>query len=157
MSANGISGAALPNGFPYKSIIEQVCADKAFFPCLVGAIKMNETGLGQGPVSENDISFDGGHGLMQLTSSWPDNWEDPETNIAYAVQMYMLGAYASWTSPPYSLDGDDLVRAIAASYNAGFDNALAGHRIGNVDAYTTNNYGARALSNYKALVAGTIP
>ena len=67
---DGIAGTALPADFPYKQIIEQLCFENNVSPCLVGAIKMNETGLGQGPETENDISGDGGHGIMQLTSSF---------------------------------------------------------------------------------------
>jgi hypothetical protein len=153
---NGISAAPLPTGFPYKAIIEQVCGT-TFFPCLVGAIKMNETGLGQGPTTENVISFDGGHGIMQLTSAWPDDWQDPQANIRFAVEQFMTGSYAVWTSSPYSLSGGDLVRAIAASYNAGYEQALAGHKAGDFDRYTTNQYAARALAHYQQLIQGVIP
>lgn len=152
---NGISGAPLPDGFPYKQTIEVICGT-TFFPCLVGAIKMNETGLGHGPDTENDVSFDGGHGIMQLTSSWPSNWQDPHANIQYAVEEFMRGAYASFTSPPYSFSGDTLVKAIAAAYNAGFANAVAGHNEGDLDKYTTNNYGARALTHYHNLLNGVM-
>ena len=151
---NGISGAPLPQGFPYASIIAQVCGE-TFFPCLVGAIKMNETGLGYGPTTENDISGDGGHGIMQLTSSFPADWQDPATNIHYAVSTFLVPAYDNWTSPPYSLQGDSLVRAIAASYNAGFGNAVRWHNeYGDVDHGTTNRYGDRALAHYKNLLDG---
>lgn len=151
---DGIDGAPLPAGFPYKDIIEQVCLDNGVAPCLVGAIKMNETGLGQGPGTENDISGDGGHGIMQLTSSFPDNWQDPTANISYAVEHFIVPAWADWDE---TLQGDDLVRAIAATYNAGYGSAYAGHVKGNVDLYSTDNYGARCLAKYTALIGGTIP
>lgn len=148
---DGISGAPLPAEFPYKSIIEQVCFENDCSPCLVGAIKINETGLTDPP---DVVSADGGHGLMQLTSSYPPDWADPEANFRYAVQNFILPAWTYWNT---SLQGDDLVRAIAASYNAGIGGAQNGHDQGNVDLYTTNNYGARALANYTSLVGGTIP
>ena len=49
------------------------------------------------------------------------------------------------------------MKAIAASYNAGLGNAIAGHANGNLDEYTTDNYGARALANYTSLTQGVIP
>ena len=55
------------------------------------------------------------------------------------------------------LELDDLVRAIAASFNAGIGGAAEGHAIGNVDAYTTNGYAARALQNYQNLLRGVTP
>lgn len=150
---DGISGAPCPNALPYAQIINSLCIARNFFPCLVGAIKMNETGLGQGPTTENDISADGGHGIMQLTSSYPSDWADPTANITYAIDHFLIPAYDAWKD---QLQGDDLVRAIAATYNAGYGNAASGHSIGNVDAYTTNDYGARALTHYTALVAGLV-
>lgn len=151
---NGISAALVPNEFPYADIINVQATFQDFFPCVVAAIKVNETGLGQGPTTENDISGDGGHGIMQLTSSWPSDWQEPELNIEYAIEHYMVPAYEYWLG---KLQGDDLVRAIAATYNAGLGNALAGHANGNLDEFTTNNYAARCLSHYQALITGVIP
>lgn len=145
---NGISGNLLPTGFPYKAIIENLCGSKVP-PCLVGAIKLNETGTGSGPVTEQDISGDGGRGIMQLTSSYPKNWQDPTANISYAVSHFIIPAMNEWKD---ELQGDNLVRAIAATYNAGLGNAQAGHKIGDIDAYTTNRYGERCLQRYQALL-----
>ena len=150
---DGISGAPCPNALPYAQIINSLCIARNFFPCLVGAIKMTETGLGSGPATENDISADGGHGIMQLTSSYPDDWADPTANITYAIDHFLVPAYNDWRT---TLQGDDLVRAIAATYNAGLGNAQAGHAQGNVDLYTTNDYGARALAHEQALVLGNV-
>jgi|SRR6185312_6683470 len=149
---HGISATTLPDGFPYKAIIEDLCGS-TFFPCLVGAIKLNETGTGFGPVTENDISGDGGRGVMQLTSSYPSNWQDPKANIRYAIKHFLVPAMNEWSS---ELQGDDLVRAIAATYNAGLGNAQAGHKIGDIDAYTTNRYGERCLKRYQALLQGMV-
>jgi hypothetical protein len=154
---DGIEGIALPGDFPYATIINTLCDEPEpgnYFPCLVGAVKFNETGLGYGDATENDISADGGHGIMQLTSSFPDNWQDPTTNIDYAITNFLIPAYTAWKAVE---QGDNLVRCIAATYNAGYSLAQAGHNAGNVDLYTTNNYGARALSVYQMLVNGDIP
>jgi hypothetical protein len=148
----GISGAPLPEGFPYKAIIEAVCGE-AFPPCLMGAIKMNETGLGEGPAAELNISFDGGHGLMQLTSSYPTDWAEPAANFRYALEQFLLPALVDWQDAE---QGDNLVRCIAATYNAGYGNAQAGHAEGDVDKYTTNRYATRALAHFTALSAGRI-
>ena len=151
---DGISGAPCPNALPYAQIINSLCIARNFFPCLVGAIKMNETGLGQGPTTENDISADGGHGIMQLTSSFPSDWADPTANITYAIDRFLLPNYLVLSVEPYSFQGDDLVRAVAAAYNEGLGTAEEDHdKYGNVDYGTTNDYGARALAHYTALVA----
>lgn len=150
---DGISGTLLVATFPYAKIINNLCLQVDFFPCLVGGVKMNETGLGQGPTTENDISGDGGHGIMQLTSSYPSTWQEPQANIGYAIDHFLLPAYAYWRE---ELQGDDLVRAIAATYNAGLGNAQAGHAEGDVDRYTTNHYAARCLEHYHNLVKGVI-
>jgi len=152
---DGISGALCPNVLPYAGIINSLCLSRNFFPLLVGAIKMNETGLGQGTVTENDVSSDGGRGIMQLTSSYPANWQDPTTNIAYAIDHFLIPAYQTWIAAPYSLQGEDLVRAIAAAYNEGLGTAEYDHdKYSNVDYGTTNEYGARALQHYLNLEAG---
>lgn len=150
---DGISGALCPNALPYAQIINNLCLSRNFMPCLVGAIKMNETGLGQGPTTENDISADGGHGIMQLTSSYPDDWADPTANITYAIDHFLIPAYENWKG---ELQGDDLVRAIGATYNAGLGAAQSGHVNDDIDLYTTNDYGARCLAHFKNLVAGTV-
>jgi len=145
---DGISGAPLPPGFPYKDIIDALSVKYQVSPCLVGAIKVNESGLSDPP---DVMSGDGGHGLMQLTSSWPENWADPYANIEYAIAHFIVPAWQYWDQ---WLQGEGLIRAIAASYNAGLGNAIAGHEKGNVDLYTTNNYGQRALEHYQDLLAG---
>ena len=150
---DGISGKPLPVGFPYKSIIEQICGT-TFFPCLVGAIKLNETGLGQGPHTETNVSFDGGHGIMQLTSSYPSDWQTPHSNIAYAVEHFLKPDFNYWKS---HLQAEPLIRAIAASYNAGLGNAQVGHNEGDLDKFTTQRYGERCYSKYFELINGRIP
>jgi hypothetical protein len=151
MARDGISGLPLPAAFPYWQIFQDLCMKYEVAPCLVGAIKVNESGLTDPP---DVMSGDGGHGLMQLTSSWPENWADPATNIEFAIVNFILPDWRYWDQ---YLQGDGLVRAIAASYNAGLGNAIAGHEQGNLDLYTTDNYAARALANYYQLAAGTLP
>lgn len=150
---DGVSGALVVASFPYAKIINSLSLSANFFPCLVAAIKMNETGLGQGPATENDISGDGGRGIMQLTSSYPSDWQQPQANIGYAITHFLVPAYVDWRG---ELRGNDLVRAIAATYNAGLGNAQAGHAAGDLDKYTTNRYGARCLGHYQNLCKGII-
>lgn len=159
----GISNAPLPAHFPFGDIIAAQCKEYAFYPCLVGAIKLNETGISTDP-NELQAGTDpytgllpdgsnGGRGPMQLTSSYPVNWRDPATNIGYAIYHFLIPALREWEE---MLQGDDLVRAIAASYNAGFGNAERGHLEGDVDRYTTDRYGERALAHYHNLIGGRI-
>ena len=99
------------------------------------------------------ISPDGGHGCMQLTSSWPDDWQDPISNANWACVQYILPAAQFWTNPTYGFNGLVLVKCIAATYNAGIGGALAGHNNGNIDLYTTDSYGARVQEIYEKIVA----
>ena len=99
------------------------------------------------------ISDDGGHGLLQLTSSYPANWADPYANVLYAIDNFLRSAETYWSA---ELQGNNLIRAIAAEYNAGRSQAIAGHEAGNVDLYTTNSYGQRALDMYLRLLAGKV-
>ena len=70
---DGISGKPLPVGFPYKSK-SRTCAARRF-PSLVGAIKLNESGLGDGLEIENYAGFDGGRGVMQVRGDdVPADW-----------------------------------------------------------------------------------
>ena len=152
MASNGISGREVDESLPYASITNTVCDNEQFFPAVAYAIFWQESIQGQVNGKWNAAtveSDDGGHGIGQLTSSWPSDWQDPTANITYAVEHYLLPALDYWKS---SLQGDDLVRAIAATYNAGLGAALAGHAQGNIDLYTTDDYAARALASYTAIV-----
>lgn len=162
---DGISGAACPDALPFASVINQACIDYDFFPPLVGAIKYNETGLSTDPAEmeagadrTTGLLRDGshaGHGIMQLTSSWPSTWADPASNVRYAITYYLRPSYEYWRT---IVQGDDLVRAVAASYNAGFGAAMSSHnQYGDVDYYTTCRYGERALFAYHALRQGRLP
>lgn len=150
---NGLSAGPIPVVLPFAAEIERACeaVPNGFSPMVAYAIKLNETGLNDPPTIQ---SADGGHGLMQLTSSWPTNWQQPYANALWAVEFYLVPAETYWAGQ--GMQGDDLVRCIAAEFNAGRGGAMDGHRIGNVDAYTTNGYAARALKHYHLLVAGDV-
>lgn len=159
----GISGAPLPAGFPCGSIIADACESAGFFPLVVGAIKMNETGwstnadeLQIGADATTLLLPDGsraGVGLMQLTSSYPDNWRDPLATFLYAIHHFLIPALDAWKN---DLQGDDLVRAMAATYNGGLGAAEDGHAQGDLDLFTTDHYAQRALTHYHALLKGVI-
>jgi hypothetical protein len=153
---NGIAAGPLPSDLdlPYGHEITQACAvPPSFSPLLAYAIKVNESGENDPPDVQ---SGDGGHGLFQLTSSYPDDWADPYANALYAVQYFLAPAETYWADT-MGLQGTDLVRAIAAEFNAGRGGAMQGHEEGDVDKFTTNHYAARALAHYEALVAGQAP
>jgi hypothetical protein len=149
----GISGAALPGGLDYGAIVESVCEELDVAPLLVYAIKMNETSPSDPP---DIVSPDGGRGIMQLTSSYPLDWADPRSNVAWAVEVFIepaLAYWSSWDSVGGPFSGNDLIRLVAASYNAGLLDAIAWHEAGDVDSGTTRRYGERALANYLQLLA----
>jgi hypothetical protein len=143
----GISGAPIPPGLPYGDEIQHACELLDFAPCVAYAIKMNETGPDDPP---DIISIDGGHGILQLTASYPLNWDDPYSNALYAIAHFLLPAQEYWAALGYS--GDNLVRLIAATYNSGLGNAIAAHDLGNVDLYDTDNYGTRCVENVHSLL-----
>jgi hypothetical protein len=156
----GISGAPIPATLPYASNVTAACIQGDMPPCFVYAIAWRESISGEleglWPNASTVVSTDNGHGLMQLTSSWPDNWAIPTANAEYAIDEFILPAIRYWHGLQ-QFSGDDLVRLVAATYNAGLGNAIKGHEAGNVDLYTTNNYAAGILANLKALVAGLKP
>jgi hypothetical protein len=146
---NGIVATPLDLAFPFARQINAACIAGDFFPYVAYAIKWNETA--NLPDAATVISADGGHGLFQLTSSFPADWQDPYVNALYAVEDFLRPAETYWA---HELQGDDLVRAIAAEFNAGRTQAIEGHEKGNLDLYTTNNYGTRALASYHKLLNG---
>jgi hypothetical protein len=178
MSRWGISGAALPEGFPFALEIANVCAAKDFPPCLVGAMKANETGasadpkimqIGTWPGSDYltnaagngpDPTQNAGHGPYQLTYSWPSNWDDPTASTAYAIDNFLQPAVDFWVANKFG--GDNLVKAVLASYNAGTNTVWGYHvKYNDLDGVapncTTDKYGARGLTAYTALVSGKLP
>ncbi len=169
---NGLAAGPLPDilqgvTLPFARIVNQACAiAPTFSPLVAYAVKMNETNLSDNP-SELQVGADpttmkmpdgsnAGRGPFQLTSSWPYDWRNPYSNALYAIHHdgFMLDAEAYWVR--LGMQGDNLVRAIAASFNAGIGGAYSGHVAGDVDKNTTNRYGQRALAHYHALVSGKV-
>lgn len=147
---DGIAGGPLASHHEFAAIVNELAIELDVSPLLVYAIRLNETSEGDSP---SIVSFDGGHGVMQLTSSFPPDWADPAANIRYAIVDYIAPDWKSWKAAEPSLQGDDLVRCIAAGYNGGFERALQAHRAGNVDRATySGHYAADAVANYHRLV-----
>lgn len=162
----GISGKPVPTNLPYAMPINQACTipGRSFPPCLVYAIAWRETIFGQTIGLWNAstvVSGDGGHGLLQLTSSFPAAWQDPSVNIGFAIQQFLMPDLIWWTQQIPGIQGDDLVRCVAASFNAGREGAWRGHMEGNVDKYTTGGdrgpYAADVLNIYHNLVMRGAP
>lgn len=144
----GISGAPVASTYPYADLTNSICLTHNFPPPLAYAIFWQESIQGQVNGkwdAATVVSGDGGHGIGQLTSSYPDNWDVPFTNITYAIEHFLIPAMQDWPS----LEGEDLVRAVAATYNAGYGNAYQGHQQGDVDMYTTDHYAQRVLESYR--------
>lgn len=150
MARNGIESGTVPATWPFAREINAAAEATNFSAILVAAIQQNETnGMAD---AATVISGDGGRGVMQLTAEYPPNWAEPYANILYAIDNFLEPAEAYWSA---TCQGDDLVRCIAAEYNGGRGNAIRGHEEGDVDAYSTNNYGDRALAGYHLLAKGT--
>ncbi|HTD38487.1 MAG TPA: hypothetical protein VK669_13325 [Candidatus Limnocylindrales bacterium] len=162
----GVSGAGLPSGLPYGDAIQAAAVAANFPPCWLYAEGWQETikvagwlqTLGSSP--ETYISGDGGHGIFQLTSSYPSDWQDPRANANYAISHFLTPAVDFWHST-YNFVGDDLVRSVAAEFNAGRQNAIAGHNEGDVGKYTTHTggipYSDLVLKYYHQLAGGLHP
>jgi hypothetical protein len=154
MSRNGIQGGTLAPSLPYVLPISSACNVADFFPSVTYAICWRESISGEVDGLWADaaqvLSPDGGHGLGQLTSSFPTDWADPYKNVLYAIDEFLKPAEVFWAA---ELQGDNLVRAIAAEYNAGRSDAIKGHAMGNLDLYTTNGYAAAVLSFYHTILA----
>jgi hypothetical protein len=146
---NGIVATSLDLSMPFAQQINARCSADDWFPYVVAACQKNETG--SRPDAATVISGDGGHGVMQLTASYPDDWADPAANIDYAIMQFLKPAEDFWAA---QFQGEELVKAIAAEYNAGRGKVLQGHEEGDLDKYTTEGYGARALATYEKLCAG---
>jgi len=157
----GISGASLPSTFPFAAEINGTSVFCGASPCLVGGIAYVETLSVLSPDDARTyVSFDNGHGLFQLTSSWPQNWQAVTTATQFAIENFVVPAMTLWNHD-YGYTGDTLVRCVAATYNAGLTNALKGHFQGNVGKYTTQSegitYDIRVLNAYKTLASGALP
>jgi hypothetical protein len=153
----GLSGAPVPTALRYADAVNFGAEQFDVSPFLCYAIAYRETIHGEivglWPNAATVVSDDGGHGLFQITSPpIPPGWADPYENARWAVQRFIVQALGQWAP---ANQGDDLVRLVAVTFNAGYGNAKAGHEVGNVDLYSTNDYGAGVLAYYHALVNGT--
>jgi hypothetical protein len=155
----GIVSGVIPAHLPYSAPIQEACTERDFSAFLTYAVAWRETirgeiaGLWVPLTAATVVSGDGGHGLCQLTSSWPNpGWETPETNVCWAIDHY-LKPDMDWLAGK-GLTGEALIRGTAAAFNAGLGAAWDGHIERNdFDAYTTgNDYAADVLSVYNALV-----
>ena len=144
----GIEAKPVPEHHEFSAMVNDLCIAANVPPCLVYAIRLNETSEGDPP---NVTSGDGGHGIMQLTSSFPDDWEDPKSNFTYAINHF-IAPDLDQAVKDTGLQGDGLIRFVAAAYNAGYGTAIEDHNRGDVDAHTTNRYGERAVAHFHDLI-----
>ena len=156
----GISGTAIPDHLDYASPIQLACQKYPTFPpCLAYAIAWRETISGEKAglwvSAATVLSDDGGHGLFQLTSSYPADWENVQINAEYALEHFLVPGLQFFADR--GLRGDNLVRCIAAGFNSGEEAAWENHLRGNVDLGTTDNYAQSVLSNYHRLINGEDP
>ena len=157
----GLSGRAVSSALPYATPINVACMELGFSPPLAYAIAQRETIRGQiGGLwdAATIVSTDDGHGLFQLTSSWPAKWNDPLANARYAIGGWLVPSMHHYATV-HGLAGDELVKAIADSFNAGDAVVCRACREGTDPDRATSgrDYGSDVLANYKRLVAGLAP
>jgi hypothetical protein len=154
---HGIEAGTIPNHLPYAIDIQAGCEEHNFSPALTYAVAWRETIRGElngSWCAATVLSGDGGHGLFQLTSSWPENnWQDPKANTSFAITKFLIPSM-NWFLDQ-GLTGEALIRCIAASFNAGIGGAWNAHLEGNVDLVTTgNDYAADVFQIYTAIIEG---
>ena len=144
--------AIIPNAaVPYADVVLQVAQEQGVDPLLIIALVQRED-----PAWDpNIISYDGGHGLTQITSDrvWIAStaWNDPYLNLTKGVKMLKenLAYFAS-----KGLTGSDQLRAALAAYNHGPGRVWANIQAGGmaaVDVGTTNNYSAGVYATLASL------
>lgn len=149
----------LNRDLPYVVPISDACFTSNTPALLAYAIAWRETISGEKNGSweaSSVVSPDGGHGLFQLTSSFPPSWPDPYDNALYACDNYIVPDAVYWYRK-YGYSGETLVRCVAASFNAGIQGAEEGHAVGDVGKYCTGDYVEAVLGFYKKLVATGSP
>ncbi len=154
----GIESGHIDQTLPYFAAINMAALDEACPTALAYAIAWHESIQGEANgkwTAATVVSGDGGHGLFQLTSSWPSDWIEPAANARFAMSQFLIPAGEYWSALVTSRAAR--VKCIAATFNAGFGNAMAGHAEGNVDKYTTDGYGAAVLAIYSKLIASGRP
>ncbi len=150
MSIYGVSGEVVKLPTRFAAEINGAALARNFPPCFLGAIRERETG--DRADAATVISGDGGHGAYQLTSSYPDNWQDVTASGIYAIDHFLMPAIQYWHGL-HLFNGDTLVLLVAATYNEGLGAAIKWHEAGDVDRGTTNEYGHGVLAIFKRLAA----
>ena len=154
----GIADKPLDITLPYAVQVSVAAIARNFSRTVAYAIAWRETLCDQAVTDPaNFIAGDGGYGICQLTApfegEWPPpNWNDPQTNVGYAIDHYLKPNLLWIVNTDTTLVGEPLVKVLAASYNAGLTAAWSAHLAGDVDASDTNDYGAGVLAIYRALV-----
>jgi hypothetical protein len=174
---NGIAAGTLPAGLRYGAQIQSVADERDFSAPLLYAVPWIETiatevsgwlaSVYPGETAATVETFKSpppGYGLYQETPAasglmLPANWTDPAIAAGFALDRHLAPAWTFWAAQ--GLSGEELVRAIAAEFNAGRAGAERGHAEGDVGKYTTHSggvsYSDRVLAAYVALAAGKAP
>ena len=153
----GLSGAPVNPTLLYAGYTNRAAVDCNFPPAVIYAVAYHETISSYPKIDPATyISDDQGHGLCQLTASWPDGWADPYTNATYAILSFLEPAIKYWHGL-YGYQGTTLLKLVAATYNEGLGAAIKYHEQGNVDAGTTNDYGQAIVDIYTNLTQKGIP
>jgi hypothetical protein len=153
----GLSGAPVAAVLRYAAPINEAAEDVNFSPPLLYAIGYHETIhgeiIGLWPSAQTVVSGDGGHGIFQLTSSFPPNWYEAYCNAHWAITgPGLLGdCLEYWHELGFA--GDQLVKLVAASFNEGLSAAEAAYKTGNVDAGTTDGYGEAVVLIYNSIIS----
>ncbi|GAC1584006.1 MAG: hypothetical protein NVS3B7_19400 [Candidatus Elarobacter sp.] len=161
----GLSGVPVPDTLRYAREITRAATDAQASPCALYAIAWRETLAGErsgwlrsafGTDAAHVVSPDGGHGIFQLTDSFPPNWQDPYTNAKYAAERFYDPYLALWINRGFS--GPTLLKLAADDFNAGDRRVKLWHDLGNADGATTGgNYGTDVLVIFSNLLAGRDP
>lgn len=157
----GITAGVIPSHLPYAATILRNCIAYGFSPALAYAVAWRETVRGEMNhewTASTIVSSDGGHGVFQLTSSWPNpGWDNPETNTQYALHHFLIPGMYYFAAK--GMRDEALIRCIAAGFNAGDLTVWEDHvTYGDVDIGTANHdYAADVLRQYTSLIAGQDP
>jgi hypothetical protein len=163
----GLSGRPLPPGLLYGSQIEAACEARNFPPCAAYGVANRETLRAQrsgwlaatfaGKDAATVITGDGGHGVFQLTSSFPDDWADVMANTLYALDHFLVPSMHYYAGAGH--EGDELLDLIADAFNAG-SGRVNSFRVQGLTAdmaTTGGDYGADVLRCYHALLESGVP
>jgi len=147
----------------YRKYIQEACSLYNFQDSVIAGIGSRESGWGlflkpKGPIGTGDFTPRGrlsgyrntvlptdglgfGRGLMQIDYDYHEfartgNWRDPRENILYGTKLLCGNKNIKKKRTIYS--GDELLRAVIASYNAGPGGIIKACKRGlNIDHFTT--------------------